>query len=191
MLSIFVKVNTLSWKIQTLVYASSVVKSPTLASQMQLVIYAQLVRSPEFSAYLICCSTIAFSSHLILRKVLPCLKAQRRKKMKKTRVLSLRIPLEDLQSCFDFCALYKAPTTIASSAITRTLSILLSDLRASKSLPEYTASAIEQSCRAYKSIENPTSMPSLELSSISSLSSMAPRSMPRNRPAISANDHRR
>lgn len=85
---------------------------------------------------------------------------------KKTKVISLRIPLEDLQSCFDLCEKAKHPTSIASSAISRSLSVLLSSLRVSKVLPSYTSEELLNLCASYKEKINPASMPSLELSSI-------------------------
>lgn len=89
--------------------------------------------------------------------------------IKKTKVLSLRISLEDLQSCFDLCTKAKHPTSIASSAISRSLSVLLSSMRASGALPSYSSRELSELCASYKEKVNPTSMPSLELSSICSL----------------------
>jgi len=77
----------------------------------------------------------------------------------KTKVLSVRLRLEDLQSCFDLCSSVRCPTDVASTAICRTLSILLQNLRSSKALPTHTEPALLENSLSFKE-----KLPSVELS---------------------------
>lgn len=85
--------------------------------------------------------------------------------MKKTRVLSIRLPVEALQSCFDLSDLAGAPTTVAGTAIARSISLLTANLRASGKLPVYSPTELEHLTEKWAAKINPSSMPSIELSS--------------------------
>ena len=85
--------------------------------------------------------------------------------MKKTRVLSVRLPVEALQSCFDLADLAGAPTTVAGTAIARSISLLMANLRESGKLPTYTPAELDRLTERWAAKINPASMPSLELSS--------------------------
>lgn len=85
--------------------------------------------------------------------------------MKKTRVLSIRLPVEALQSCFDLSDLAGAPTTVAGTAIARSISLLTANLRESGKLPVYSPAELEHLTEKWAAKINPSSMPSLELSS--------------------------
>ena len=85
--------------------------------------------------------------------------------MKKTRVLSVRLPVEALQSCFDLSDLVGAPTTVAGTAIARSISLLTANLRESGKLPTYTPLELDRLTERWAAKINPASMPSLELSS--------------------------
>lgn len=85
--------------------------------------------------------------------------------MKKSRVLSIRLPMEALQSCFDLSDLVGAPTTVAGTAIARSISLLTANLRASGKLPVYTSEELAKLTDRWAAKINPSSIPSLELSS--------------------------
>jgi len=68
----------------------------------------------------------------------------------KTKVISVRLRLEDLQSCFDLCNSVKCPTDIASTAISRALSILLQNLRSSKALPTHAEATLLENSLSFK-----------------------------------------
>ncbi len=68
----------------------------------------------------------------------------------KTKVISVRLRLEDLQSCFDLCNSVRCPTDIASTAISRALSILLQNLRSSKALPTHTEPTLLENSLSFK-----------------------------------------
>lgn len=98
--------------------------------------------------------------------------------MKKTRVLSVRLPIEALQSCFDLSDLAGAPTTIAGTAIARSISLLTANLRESGKLPSYSQVELEHLTEKWAAKINPSSMPSLELSSqANSTSSINPSTL--------------
>lgn len=85
--------------------------------------------------------------------------------MKKTRVLSVRLPVEALQSCFDLSDLAGAPTTVAGTAIARSISLLTANLRESGKLPRYSPTELDKLTEKWAAKINPSSLPSLELSS--------------------------
>lgn len=85
--------------------------------------------------------------------------------MKKTRVLSIRLPVEALQSCFDLSDLAGAPTTVAGTAIARSISLLTANLREAGKLPVYSSTELEKLTEKWAAKINPSSMPSLEVSS--------------------------
>lgn len=85
--------------------------------------------------------------------------------MKKTRVLSVRLPIEALQSCFDLSDLAGAPTTVAGTAIARSISLLTANLRDQAKLPKYSPIELEKLTEKWASKINPASMPSLEIAS--------------------------
>ena len=85
--------------------------------------------------------------------------------MKKTRVLSVRLPIEALQSCFDLSDLAGAPTSVAGTAIARAISLLTATLREQGKLPVYSPTELEKLTERWAAKINPSSMPSLELSS--------------------------
>lgn len=95
--------------------------------------------------------------------------------MKKTRVLSIRLPIEALQSCFDLSDLAGAPTTVAGTAIARSISLLTANLRESGKLPKYSPTELEKLTERWAAKINPSSMPSLELSSQASFDSLSSR----------------
>lgn len=80
----------------------------------------------------------------------------------KTRVLSVRLDLATLQSCFDLCDALNIPQTGASGAIASTLKLLLSDMRNKQSLPSYTEEQLRLLAGKYAGKINPTSQASLE-----------------------------
>ncbi len=86
--------------------------------------------------------------------------------MKQSKVLSVRLDLATLQSCFDFCKISNRPAKGASSAIARTLINLLKDLREGGQLPAYSQDHLEELLSSYRAIDNPTSMPSFERASL-------------------------
>lgn len=96
--------------------------------------------------------------------------------MKKTKVISVRLSLESLQSCFDLCLLVGHPTQSASSSLSRAIHLLTSNLRSSGTLPSYTSPELAELTKDWASKINPSTLPSLELSSTSltSLSSFTP-----------------
>ena len=82
--------------------------------------------------------------------------------LKKSKVLSVRLHLEDLQSCFDLCELLGHPTNGASGAISRACSVMMQDLRRKKVVPSYQPSELEILVAQFIQAKNPTSMMSLE-----------------------------
>lgn len=82
--------------------------------------------------------------------------------MNKSKVLSVRLDLATLQSCFDLCEALGAPTNGASGAISRALSVLLLQLREQSKLPTYTNQELEILVKQFIVSKNPTSMASLE-----------------------------
>lgn len=85
--------------------------------------------------------------------------------MKKTRVLSIRLPVEALQSCFDLSEVMGSPTTVAGTAIARAISILTANLRSAGKLPVYSDEQLRMMTQSWAAKTNPSSMPCLELSS--------------------------
>jgi len=81
---------------------------------------------------------------------------------RKTRVLSVRLKLDALQSCFDLCEMLGHPTNGASGAIARSIETLTADLRNKAVIPTYTDSELEHLVAAFIASRNPTSMASLE-----------------------------
>ena len=81
---------------------------------------------------------------------------------RKTRVLSVRLKLDALQSCFDLCEMLGHPTNGASGAIARSIETLTADLRNKAVIPTYTDSELEHLVAAFIATRNPTSMASLE-----------------------------
>ena len=81
---------------------------------------------------------------------------------RKTRVLSVRLDLATLQSCFDLCEALDSPSQGASGAIARSLTILMSDLRSKGTLPTYKNHELSTLLQNYQTAKNPTSMASLE-----------------------------
>ncbi len=81
---------------------------------------------------------------------------------KKSKVLSVRLSLETLQSCFDLCEALQSPASGASSAISQSLTLLMRDLRAKGTLPTYRPSELETLLSSMIARKNPTSMISLE-----------------------------
>lgn len=90
--------------------------------------------------------------------------------MKKSRVLSIRLPLEALQSCFDLSDMVGAPTTVAGTAIARSISLLTANMRKAGKLPVYTDTELEKITEKWAAKINPSSMPSLEQSSLCDVS---------------------
>jgi hypothetical protein len=86
--------------------------------------------------------------------------------MVKSKVLSVRLSLEALQSCFDLCEALGTPTNGASGAISRTLEVLTKDLRSKQTLPTYSPVELEALVASFISSKNPTSMASLSKLSI-------------------------
>jgi hypothetical protein len=82
--------------------------------------------------------------------------------MSKSKVLSVRLSLESLQSCFDLCEALGMPTNGASGAIARSIETLTRDLRDKGTLPVYTHSELIHLVSIYLNKKNPTSMASLE-----------------------------
>lgn len=80
----------------------------------------------------------------------------------KSKVLSVRLSLESLQSCFDLCEALGVPTTGASAAIARSIETLTRDLRERGTLPSYTKHELDTLIPSFIARKNPTSMPSLE-----------------------------
>lgn len=79
-----------------------------------------------------------------------------------SKVMSVRLSLENLQSCFDLCELTSNKARGGSSAIAKALSLLLEDLRGKGILPVYREEDLEALLSEYIPAKNPTSMPSLE-----------------------------
>lgn len=75
----------------------------------------------------------------------------------KTKVLSVRLSLESLQSCFDLCDLLGHTTSGASSAISRTVESLTANMRQKNIIPSYTASELEVLIPQFMAKINPTS----------------------------------
>lgn len=82
--------------------------------------------------------------------------------MGKTKVLSVRLSLEALQSCFDLCEALDMPTNGGSGAIARTVECLTKDLRNKGTLPTYTHSQLSELVKTFIGSKNPTSMASFE-----------------------------
>jgi hypothetical protein len=82
--------------------------------------------------------------------------------MSKSKVLSVRLSLEALQSCFDLCEALGVPTNGASGAIARSIETLTRDLRERGTLPVYTPGELNHLLSIHLSRKNPTSMASLE-----------------------------
>jgi hypothetical protein len=80
----------------------------------------------------------------------------------KTRVLSVRLSLSALQSCFDLCEVLGAPTNGASSAIAKFVEAMSGDLRDKQIIPTYKPHELEALVQQFISAKNPTSMPSFE-----------------------------
>lgn len=79
----------------------------------------------------------------------------------KSKVLSVRLSLEALQSCFDLCEALGTPTNGASGAIARCVELLTSDLRAKGSIPTYKPHELALLVTQFIGKKNPTSMASL------------------------------
>lgn len=82
--------------------------------------------------------------------------------MSKSKVLSIRISLEALQSCFDICLLNQQTAKGASSAMARTLEILTRDLRARQVIPSYSQAELHYLLQSYLGGLNPVSMSNLD-----------------------------
>lgn len=82
--------------------------------------------------------------------------------MSKSKVLSVRLSLEALQSCFDLCEALGNPTNGASGAISRSIEILTKDLREKGTLPNYTKNELSILVESFIAKKNPTSMMNLE-----------------------------
>ena len=83
--------------------------------------------------------------------------------MRKTKVLSVRLDLATLQSCFDLCEALGHPTKGASGAISRCLTVLLKDLRSKDKLPTYSEADLSVLVAQFMALQNnPTSSISLE-----------------------------
>jgi hypothetical protein len=80
----------------------------------------------------------------------------------KSKVLSVRLSLEALQSCFDLCEVLGHPTNGASGAIARTVEVLTRDLRSKNTIPSYRVEELEILVSSFIASKNPTSMPSFE-----------------------------
>jgi len=83
----------------------------------------------------------------------------------KSKVLSVRLSLADLQSCFDLCALAGHQPAGASSAIAGALKILMSIQRAKGILPVYNEQELLKTLDRFVSKINPSTICSLEQSS--------------------------
>ena len=82
---------------------------------------------------------------------------------RKTKVLSVRLDLATLQSCFDLCEALGHPTKGASGAISRCLTVLLKDLRSKDKLPTYSEADLSVLVAQFMALQNnPTSSISLE-----------------------------
>lgn len=102
--------------------------------------------------------------------------------MSKSKVLSVRLSLESLQSCFDLCEALGNPTNGASGAIARSIEILTKDLRAKGSLPTYKTDELKLLVESFVAKKNPTSMMNLE--ALSNFESIDRREMQRDFKAI-------
>ena len=80
----------------------------------------------------------------------------------KSKVLSVRLSLEDLQSCFDLCALAGLQPAGASSAIATSIKILMTIQRSKGILQSYTEKELLTSMASFVGKINPTTIASLE-----------------------------
>lgn len=80
----------------------------------------------------------------------------------KSKVLSVRLSLEDLQSCFDLCALAGLQPAGASSAIATSIKILMTIQRSKAILQSYTEKELLTSMASFVGKINPTTVANLE-----------------------------
>jgi len=85
--------------------------------------------------------------------------------VKKSKVLSVRLSLADLQSCFDLCSLAGHTPSGASSAIAGSLKLLMHIQRERGILPVYTESELCKTLDRFVGKINPSTFASLEESS--------------------------
>jgi hypothetical protein len=85
--------------------------------------------------------------------------------VKKSKVLSVRLSLADLQSCFDLCSLAGYTPSGASSAIAGSLKLLMHIQRERGILPVYTESELCTMLDRFMGKINPSTFASLEESS--------------------------
>jgi hypothetical protein len=80
----------------------------------------------------------------------------------KSKVLSVRLSLDALQSCFDFCEALDCKASGASSALSRFIETITKDYRLKGILPTYSDSELELLLKEFVGKKNPVSMASLE-----------------------------
>lgn len=105
---------------------------------------------------------------------------------RQTRVLSVRLSLAALQSCFDLCEMLEHPTNGGSSAIARTVEVLTSNLRKEGKLPVYKKEELARLVETFMAKKNPTSMASLE--KLSSFDLYPEASLPSQRTQLTSED---
>lgn len=80
----------------------------------------------------------------------------------RSKVLSVRLSLDALQSCFDLSEALGIPASGASAAIARSIEFLTKDLRDRGTLPSYSKNDLVSLTKSFMASKNPTSMPSFE-----------------------------